>query len=303
MKTCFVQIPSAKLACELYGDGDVTLVIEMGLGAATAEWRRLAQKLSEKHTVLLYQRAGYGSSSDSTLARTPGNIALELHQLLEQIPHAEKLTLLGHSQGGLYAWTFARNYPQAVERLILLDPLSPEDYRFRMELSDEEFKKSGADKTAGLRANLKLIRRHMGWLVKRMMASAPPFYYDNSFSKADRKEILDSLGKARTYETALSEYACGHDLKALAGLLEESKTPTAPLTLVTHDSQLSILEIQQFGGVTLEQANKIEMLWQEIMGAYLTCAGKCERIRAEHSSHYIHLTDSDLICKLLDAQQ
>ena len=51
MKTCFVQIPSAKLACELYGDGDVTLVIEMGLGAATAEWRRLAQRLSEKHTV------------------------------------------------------------------------------------------------------------------------------------------------------------------------------------------------------------------------------------------------------------
>lgn len=303
MKTFFVQIPSAKLACELYGDGDVTLVIEMGLGAATAEWRHLAQRLSEKHTVLLYQRAGYGNSSDSTLARTPGNIALELYQLLEQIPHGEKLTLLGHSQGGLYAWTFARNYPQAVERLILLDPLSPEDYRFRMELSDEEFKKSGADKTAGLRANLKLIRRHMGWLVKRMMASAPPFYYDNSFSKADRREILDSLGKARTYETALSEYACGHDLKALAGLLEESETPMAPLTLVTHDSQLSIREIQQFGGASQEQANKIEMLWQEIMGAYLTCAGNGGRVRAEHSSHYIHLTDSDLICRLLDAQQ
>lgn len=37
MKTCFVQIPSAKLACEIYGDGDVTLVIETGLGAARAE--------------------------------------------------------------------------------------------------------------------------------------------------------------------------------------------------------------------------------------------------------------------------
>ena len=302
MKTCFVQIPSAKLSCELYGEGEVTLVIEMGLGAACAEWRRLAQRLSEKHTVLLYQRAGYGNSSDSTLARTSGNIALELHQLLEQIPHGEKLTLLGHSQGGLYAWTFARNYPEAVERLILLDPLSPEDYRFRMELSDEEFKKSGADKTAGLRANLKLIRRHMGWLVKRMMSSAPLFYYDNSFSKSDRKEILDFLGKARTYETALTEYAGGHDLKALAGLLEESKTPMAPLTLVTHDSQLSIREIQQFGGATQEQADKIETLWQEIMGAYLTCAGKGEWIRAEHSSHYIHLTDSDLIRKLVGAE-
>lgn len=76
----------------------------------------------------------------------------------------------------------------------------------------------------------------------------------------------------------------------------------APLTLVTHDSKLSIREIQQFGGATQEQAGKIETLWQEIMGAYLTCAVKGERIWAEHSSHYIHLTDSDLVCKLLDAQ-
>ena len=76
----------------------------------------------------------------------------------------------------------------------------------------------------------------------------------------------------------------------------------APLTLVTHDSQLSIREIQQFGGAAQEQADKIETLWQEIMGAYLTCAGKGEPIWAEHSSHYIHLTDSDLIRQLVDAQ-
>ena len=55
----------------------------------------------------------------------------------------------------------------------------------------------------------------MGWQVKRMMASAPPFYYDNSLSKAKRKEILASPGKVQTYETALSEYSCDHDLKEL----------------------------------------------------------------------------------------
>ena len=80
------------------------------------------------------------------------------------------------------------------------------------------------DKSKGLEWNLKLTRLHLGWLVKKLMASAPPFYYDNNFSKAERKEILASLGKAQTYETALSEYSCGHDLKELAGLLEKSKS-------------------------------------------------------------------------------
>lgn len=72
---------------------------------------------------------------------------------------------------------------------------------------------------------------HLGWQMKRMMDSAPPFYYDNSFSKAKRKEILASLGKVQTYETALSEYSYGHDLKELTGLLEKSKSLTATLNL------------------------------------------------------------------------
>ena len=132
-----------------------------------------------------------------------------------------------------------------------------------------------------------------------MMASAPPFYYDNSFSKAKRKEILASLGKAQTYETALSEYSCGHDLNELTGLLEKSKSLTATLILVTHDSQISCQEIREFGGASEEQARKIEALWQEIMGAYLSCCENGEWLRAEHSSHYIHLTDPDLVCRLV----
>ena len=114
MKTGVIQIPSAQLAYALYGDGEVGVVVEMGLGASMAEWRQLAKRLSGQRTVLLYQRAGYGSSSVSTLERTPGNIAMELRQLLEQIPREEKVILLAHSQGGLYAWKFAKMYPELI---------------------------------------------------------------------------------------------------------------------------------------------------------------------------------------------
>ena len=189
MKTGMIQISSAQLAYALYGDGKVGIVIEMGLGASMAEWNQLAKRLSGQRTVLLYQRAGYGSSSVSALERTPGNIAMELRQLLEQIPHEEKVILLAHSQGGLYAWKFAKMYPNLVSRLILLDPLSPEDYRFRTELTEDEFRKSGADKTEGLRLNLKLTRFHLGWMVKKAMASAPPFYYYDGFSREERRPI------------------------------------------------------------------------------------------------------------------
>ena len=303
MKTGTIQLPTARLAYELYGEGRTAIVIEMGLGAVMAEWRQLAQKLSAEHTVLLYQRAGYGASGDSTLPRTPAHIARELAGLLERIPLEEKVTLLAHSQGGLYAWCFAGMYPELVERLVLLDPLSPEDHRFALELTAEEYKKSGADKTAGLRLNLKLTRLHLGWLVKKTMAGAPPFYYYDGFSDEERREILASLGTARTYETALAEYDGAHDPQALAGLLDEREKMAVPVTLVTHASDISRREIQSFGGASEMEAEKVESLWQDIMGAYLACADKGERVCASHSSHYIHLTDPELVCALLAAKR
>ncbi|MBP3509797.1 hypothetical protein [Oscillibacter sp.] len=199
----------------------------------------------------------------------------------------------------MYAWKFAKAHPELVSRLVLLDPLSPEDYRFRMELTEEEFKKSGADKTEGLRPDLKLTRFHLGWLVKKAMAGAPPFYYDNGFSKEERREILSLLRTARTYQTALEEYTGGHDMQELAGLLNNTEKLPVPITLMTHDSGISYREIREFGGASEEEARKIEMLWQEIMQAYLPCAVSGELVRAAHSSHYIHLTDPDLICGLL----
>ena len=299
MQTHTIQLPSAALTYEKYGDGDVNLVIEMGLGASMAEWRQLAEKLAGRHTVLLYQRAGYGASSTSTLERTPENIAAELHLLLHQAGHDRKVTILAHSQGGLYAWKFAKMYPEQVDKLVLLDPLSPEDYRFRMELTEEEFRKSGVDKTAGLRLNLRLTKLHLGWLVRRAMRTAPPFYYYNGFSNAETAEILCGVGKSQTYQTALAEYAAAHDMKQLAGMLDKENLLHIPVILVTHNSGFAEKEIREFGGASEEQARKIETLWQDIMDTYLSCCENGERSRAEHSSHYIHLTDPDLICHLV----
>lgn len=299
MQTKTVSLPSATLAYEKYGDGEVNLVIEMGLGASMAEWRQLAEKLAGRYTVLLYQRAGYGASSTSTLERTLENIAAELYLLLRQVGHARKVTVLAHSQGGLYAWKFAKMYPDLVEKLVLLDPLSPEDYRFRMELTAEEFRKSGVDKTAGLRLNLRLAKLHLGWLVRRTMRTAPPFYYYNGFSKAETAEILSGIGKPQTYQTALAEYAAAHDMKQLVGLLDKESMLNIPVILVTHNSDIAEKEIREFGGASETQANKIEALWQEVMQAYLPCTPGGTLIRAENSSHYIHLTDPELVCGLL----
>ena len=131
------------------------------------------------------------------------------------------------------------------------------------------------------------------------MRTAPPFYYDSSFSPEETAYILDAVSRARTYETALAEYAAAHEPQNLEGLTEPSGFPSVPLVLVTHDSWIEEQEIRTFGGASEAEARKIEALWQMLMRGYLDLSPRSRWVRAPHSSHYIHLTDRDLVCALL----
>lgn len=294
------SIGTGDLAYHVLGKGKIDLVIEMGLGAVMAEWWQLAEKLSKRHTVLLYERAGYGSSSASAVERTPKNIACELYKLLEILEHENKVVIVAHSQGGLYAQQFVRMYPSLVEKLVLLDPLSPNDNEFRTKLTRKEFQKSGVDKTGGLRLNLKLARCHLGWLIRKVMRTAPPFYYYKDFTKEETDYILSAISKPQIYETALREYEAAHDERYLGELASPEGFPSIPIILVTHNSEIEKQEICSFGGASDEEAQKIESIWQKLMCEYLTYSSDSRHIRAEHSSHYIHLTDAELVCEVVD---
>lgn len=126
-------------------------------------------------------------------------------------------------------------------------------------------------------------------MIAGPLGTAPPFYYYNGFSKAETAEILSGVGKPQTYQTALAEYAAAHDMKQLAGLLDKENMLNIPMILVTHNSDIAEKEIREFGGASETQAKKIEALWQEVMQVYLTCTTDGTLIRAENSSHYIHL--------------
>ena len=64
------------------GTTPIKFVIEMGLGVCIEEWYTLAQKLQDMGSVLLYERAGIGRSTESQYTRTPKVIAKELHDLM-----------------------------------------------------------------------------------------------------------------------------------------------------------------------------------------------------------------------------
>ena len=279
---------------KIFGSETVDIVIEMGLGACIAEWEVLAGKLGENHGVLVYERAGINHSDRSDEERTPSNIAKELKNLLDQIPHDEKLLIIGHSQGGLYASEFCGLFPEIVKGLILLDPLSKEDIRFKKELTASELKRAGADKSKNFTVLETMVKLGLKGLVKKVMRKAPPFCYAD-FSGEEKEDILNSLVNISHLHTCREEYRLAHDEAVLKNMVSKDKYPYIPIILITHSSKAGIEEIMEFGRTSRPFAIKIEELWQEIMKDYLGYSKRSLWIHAKKGSHYIHLTEPEII--------
>ncbi|HUV69030.1 MAG TPA: alpha/beta hydrolase [Terracidiphilus sp.] len=118
--------------CQLYlleqGSGGPTVLFEAGIGATNLNWRHIQQAVSGFTGTASYDRSGLGFSSSCRTARTPGNIAVELHNLLEQAGIKPPYILVGHSFGGLVMRRYALLYPEEIAGVVLVDPMRCEEW-------------------------------------------------------------------------------------------------------------------------------------------------------------------------------
>jgi pimeloyl-ACP methyl ester carboxylesterase len=118
--------------CRLYvfedGKGEATVLFESGIGATHLNWRGIQDPIATLAHTIAYDRAGLGWSSPSRTPRTPGNVAAELHQMLEAAGFRPPYVLVGHSFGGLVMRRYALLYPEEVSGVVLVDPMRSEEW-------------------------------------------------------------------------------------------------------------------------------------------------------------------------------
>jgi hypothetical protein len=300
MKTGTCDIQTAKLSYRLYGElSNPIVIVETAMATCNAEWWHLAERWSEKFCVLLYDRAGYGSSSASTLPRTPVNVANELSELINALGIQKKVILIGHSLGGLYAQQFARLFPDKVHALILLDPVSANNHIFKQKLNSREYYQSGIDKSKNLKLGLVVSSLKLGFLLKSLLRKAPPFYYFNEFTKDAEDCILNNLTQRKLYKSAISEYQFIEFGNEIMSLKEKNDFPDIPLSLICHDPKIMTAEIEEYGGADKATAIKIDDMWVSLMKEYLHFSSKAIYRQAQNSGHYIHLSDPNVIWETL----
>ena len=106
----------------LEGRGPRTVILEAGLGDTLDVWKDVQAKIATGCSrTFSYNRAGYLGSDPATETRDAATVVTELRAELKRRNIEPPYVLVGHSLGGLYMQYFARNFPQDVSGLLLVD--------------------------------------------------------------------------------------------------------------------------------------------------------------------------------------
>jgi pimeloyl-ACP methyl ester carboxylesterase len=108
------------------GEGPVLLLVH-GIGGSYENWAEVIEPLARTHTVIAPDLPGHGGSAPGGGDYSVGALAANLRDLLIALGK-DRATLVGHSLGGGVAMQFAYQFPEMVERLVLVSSggLGPE---------------------------------------------------------------------------------------------------------------------------------------------------------------------------------
>jgi pimeloyl-ACP methyl ester carboxylesterase len=108
------------------GEGPVLLLIH-GIAGSCENWREVVEPLARRHTVIAPDFPGHGASEVGAGDYSIGALAAGLRDLLLALGH-ERATVVGHSLGGGVAMQLAYQFPEMLERLVLVSSggLGPE---------------------------------------------------------------------------------------------------------------------------------------------------------------------------------
>jgi pimeloyl-ACP methyl ester carboxylesterase len=119
-----VDIGGYRLHLYCVGRGTPTIVLIPGAGDYSFDWALVQPALSKETRTCSYDRAGNAWSDLGPNPRTMRQEAAEVRRLLEKAGIDGPVLLVGHSIGGLIARVYAREYPDAVAGIALVDATS-----------------------------------------------------------------------------------------------------------------------------------------------------------------------------------
>lgn len=246
-----VDIGRRKLHAHVTGEGGPTIILEAGMGGCSIGWALVQQELSRHSTVLSYDRAGFGWSSQPMNDPTCESYVDDLRLLLQALQLKPPYLLVGHSFGGMIMRMFASRYPDDVIGIVLVDaahecrflPSKLSESRAKVRQSHERLYKWGY--RLSLLGIPRMLKRHIGHngLPAHLQRTAVSVGSRNYAYQAAYEEFLHMEQSARQLEQAPPFHSGTPVLVLTAGKQsEEWKQDQQPLLSLSERVKHLIVE-------------------------------------------------------------
>jgi pimeloyl-ACP methyl ester carboxylesterase len=122
-KSHFANVHGTRLHYLAAGTGDPVVLLH-GYAETSHMWRPLIAELSATHMVIAPDLRAVGQSATPPSGYTKAEMAKDIHALTQELGF-EKIRIVGQDIGLMVAYAYAAQYPNEVDRIVLMDAFLP----------------------------------------------------------------------------------------------------------------------------------------------------------------------------------
>lgn len=264
------------------GNGRYTLVLLPGMGNASPfyDFYKLANKLSEYNTVIIYEPFGYGFSDFTSKERSLDNYEYELSKMLDYYNIKEDIILVGHSYSGISNLNYVNKHNE-VKGLVCLDCTTA--YQIETHVSNGKFSEEVPSTSSiyTIFSPMGLTRLAMGTIMvksvdKELLADMPNKYHKNYkhflYNNTLNKTIVNEVNGIYYNQLEMFNIKYRDDLNVL--------------TILSDETVESMKQYKKDGDFKKD--------WEEMHQALIS-NNSIQHIYTLHGNHYIYHGNVDEI--------
>lgn len=119
----FAKVNGVRLRYLLGGQGSPVVLLH-GYAETSHMWRPIMPVLAEHHTVVVPDLRGAGGSAKPNTGYDKKTMAVDIHELTALL-ELNRVRIVGHDIGLMVAYAHAAQFPEATERVVLMDAFLP----------------------------------------------------------------------------------------------------------------------------------------------------------------------------------
>jgi pimeloyl-ACP methyl ester carboxylesterase len=119
----FADVNGVRIHYAIGGKGSPVVLLH-GYAQTGHMWHPIMPLLAEHHTVIVPDLRGAGASGKPESGYDKKNMAVDIHEMTRSLGF-DRVGIVGHDIGLMVAYAFAAQFPEATERLVLMDAFLP----------------------------------------------------------------------------------------------------------------------------------------------------------------------------------